>query len=94
MANIDPLFVVYNEKGEIEGVKYDRLSVAFVNAFKEQQEQIQKQQVQIARQQQQIDVRKDRPVPGTTRAVIYLQGSGHKEFKTRGAQHESVKIQK
>ena len=55
VANIDPLFVVYNEKGEIEGVKYDRLSVAFVNAFKEQQEQIQKQQVQIARQQQQID---------------------------------------
>jgi hypothetical protein len=48
VARINPLFVTYNDKGEVEGVKYDRLSVAFVNAFKEQQ-------AQIAHQQQQID---------------------------------------
>jgi len=40
IAKIDPRFVTYNDKGEVEGVKYDRLSVAFVNAFKEQQAEI------------------------------------------------------
>ncbi|MGE3467887.1 MAG: hypothetical protein AB7J13_13265, partial [Pyrinomonadaceae bacterium] len=33
IAEIDDRFVTYNDKGEVEGVKYDRLSVAFVNAF-------------------------------------------------------------
>lgn len=47
VAQISPLFVTFNEKGEIEGVKYDRLSVVFVNAFKEQQTQIERQQKQI-----------------------------------------------
>ncbi len=40
IAKIDPRFVTYNHAGEVEGVKYDRLSVAFVNAIKEQQDQI------------------------------------------------------
>jgi hypothetical protein len=40
VVNVNPLFVTYNDKGEVEGVKYDRLSAAFVNAFKEQQAQI------------------------------------------------------
>ena len=44
VAKINPLFVSHNEKGEVEGVKYDRLSVVFVNAFKEQQAQIEQQQ--------------------------------------------------
>ena len=48
VAAIEPLLVTYNPKGEVEGVKYDRLSVVFVNAFKEQQAQIEKQQKQIA----------------------------------------------
>lgn len=47
VAKINPLFVTYNAKGEIEGVKYDRLSVVFVNAFKEQQALIERQQQQI-----------------------------------------------
>ena len=47
VAKIDPLFVIYNPKGEIEGVRYDRLSVAFVNAVKEQQAQIEQQRSQI-----------------------------------------------
>lgn len=62
VEKIEPLFVSYNKKGEIEGVKYDRLSVAFVNAFKQQQQQIETQQRQneqqqglIERQQKQID---------------------------------------
>lgn len=40
VAKVNPLFITYNDKGEVEGVKYDRLSAAFVNAFKEQQAQI------------------------------------------------------
>jgi len=47
IEKIDPRFVTYNDKGQVEGVKYDRLSVAFVNAFKEQQAQIDRQQKQI-----------------------------------------------
>jgi hypothetical protein len=47
VAKINPLFVNYNEKGEVEGVKYDRLSVVFVNALKEQQQIIERQQRQI-----------------------------------------------
>ncbi|MDQ6788628.1 MAG: tail fiber domain-containing protein [Acidobacteriota bacterium] len=55
VARINPLFVTYNAKGEVEGVKYDRLSVAFVNAFKEQQTQIEQQQKQLQQQQFLID---------------------------------------
>lgn len=55
IARIDPRFVTYNDKGEVEGVKYDRLSVAFVNAFKEQQQQIETQNATITRQQSEIE---------------------------------------
>ena len=51
VEKIAPLFTFRNDKGEIEGVRYDRLGVVFVNAFKEQQSQIQKQQEQLARAQ-------------------------------------------
>jgi hypothetical protein len=50
VAKIDPTFVTFNEKGEVEGVKYDRFSVLFVNAFKEQQKQIEGQQLEITKQ--------------------------------------------
>jgi hypothetical protein len=54
VAAIDPLLVTYNDKGEVEGVKYDRIGVVLVNAVKEQQTQIESQQEQIESQQQQI----------------------------------------
>jgi len=44
VAAVEPLLVTHNEKGEVEGVKYDRLSAVFINAFKEQQAQIEQQQ--------------------------------------------------
>jgi hypothetical protein len=47
VAAINPLLANYNKTGQVEGVKYDRLSVLFVNAFKEQQTQIERQQKQI-----------------------------------------------
>jgi len=40
VAAVEPLFTFKNNKGEIEGVKYNQLSAVFVNAFKEQQAQI------------------------------------------------------
>ena len=50
VAKVDPLFTFTNEKGEIEGVKYDRVGVVLVNAINEQQTQIDQQQVQIKTQ--------------------------------------------
>ena len=47
VAKVEPLLVTHNEKGEIEGVKYDRISVLLINAVKEQQRTIERQQQQI-----------------------------------------------
>jgi hypothetical protein len=58
VAKINPLFVTYNQAGQVEGVKYDRFSTVFVNAFKEQQTQIEQQQEQIKKQQTEIDALK------------------------------------
>jgi hypothetical protein len=54
VAAAEPLLVTHNAKGEVEGVKYDRLSAVFINAFKEQQAQIERQQAEAERQQNQI----------------------------------------
>ena len=40
VAAVEPLLVTYNDKGQIEGVKYDRISAVLINAIKEQQAQI------------------------------------------------------
>src|SRR6185295_5373487 len=55
VAAVEPLLATHNSSGDIEGVKYDRISAALVNAVKEQQEQIASLQRQIAAQQLQID---------------------------------------
>lgn len=55
VAEIEPLLATYNNKGEVEGVKYDRIGVVLVNAVKEQQAQIERQEKLIAEQQRQID---------------------------------------
>ncbi len=47
VAKVEPLLVTHNAKGEVEGVKYDRISAVLVNAVKEQQLQIDAQQKQI-----------------------------------------------
>ena len=38
--NVEPLLTTRNEKGEVEGVKYDRVAVVAVNAINEQQAEI------------------------------------------------------
>ncbi len=47
VAKVEPLLVTHNAKGEIEGVKYDRISAVLVNAIKEQQAQISNLKKQI-----------------------------------------------
>lgn len=58
VAAIEPLLVTYNANGEVEGVKYDRISVVLVNAIKEQQRQIEAQQNQLKQQQGLIEAMK------------------------------------
>ena len=52
VAAVDENLVIRNQKGEVEGVKYDRLGVVLINAVKEQQTQLEAQQTQIEAQQQ------------------------------------------
>lgn len=58
VEKIEPLLVTYNAKGEVEGVKYDRVAVVLVNAVQEQQTQIEQQKKLIETQQLQIDALK------------------------------------
>jgi hypothetical protein len=62
---VEPLLTTTNDKGEVEGVKYDRVGIVLVNAVNEQQAQIESQQKQfdeqketIKRQQAEIDALK------------------------------------
>ena len=48
VAAIEPLLVTYNAKGEVEGVKYDRIGVVLLNAVREQQATIEEQHKKIA----------------------------------------------
>jgi len=50
VAEVEPLLVTYNDKGEIEGVRYDRIGVVLVNVVKEQQAQIEAQQKELVEQ--------------------------------------------
>ena len=54
VERVEPLLTFRNKQGEIEGVKYNQLSAVFVNAFKEQQQQIVQQGKQIKKQQTQL----------------------------------------
>jgi TolA-binding protein len=72
VARINPLFVTYNSNGEVEGVKYDRLSAAFVNAFKEQQSQIEQQQTRIE-QQQKLNENQQRLIESQQRQIDALK---------------------
>jgi len=55
VARVNPLFVTYNKDGQVEGVKYDRLTTVLVNAVKEQQEQMSEQNKRIEEQRKQIE---------------------------------------
>jgi hypothetical protein len=72
VEKIDPRFVTYNQEGEVEGVKYDRLSVVFVNAFKEQQQQINAQRT-LLEQQQTLIKHQQRHIDALTKVICQLQ---------------------
>ncbi|MEO8574880.1 MAG: tail fiber domain-containing protein, partial [Pyrinomonadaceae bacterium] len=55
VEQIEPLLSIYNDNGEIEGVKYKQITTVLVNATNEQQTQIETQARQIEEQQKQID---------------------------------------
>jgi len=40
VAKVEPLLTFRNEKGEVEGVKYDRINLLLINAMKEMQAQV------------------------------------------------------
>ncbi|MGE3466109.1 MAG: tail fiber domain-containing protein [Pyrinomonadaceae bacterium] len=44
---VEPLLVTHNRNGEIQGVKYDQMTVVLINAINEQQKQIEQQRHQI-----------------------------------------------
>lgn len=48
VAKTEPLLTTTNEKGEIEGVKYDRVGVVAINAIKEQQAEIESLRKEVA----------------------------------------------
>ena len=54
VARVEPLLVTHNSKGEIEGVKYDRIGVVLLNAVREQQAQINTQQQQLREKDERI----------------------------------------
>jgi hypothetical protein len=51
VAEVEPLLVTRNDKGVIEGVKYDQIGAVLINAVKEQQAEISGQQSAISNQQ-------------------------------------------
>jgi hypothetical protein len=59
VAKVEPLLVTHNDKGQIEGVKYDRLSAVFINAFKEQQSQIKELEAEAKARQAEVNRQKN-----------------------------------
>jgi hypothetical protein len=55
VARVEPLLVVYNHKGEIEGVRYKQLTAVLVNAIREQQAQIESQEKHAKEQDEKIE---------------------------------------
>lgn len=47
VERVEPLFVTRDDKGEVEGVRYDRLGVVLIKAVQEQQAHIKAQQQQL-----------------------------------------------
>jgi hypothetical protein len=68
VAEAEPLLVTRNDRGEVEGVKYDRVGVVLLNAVREQQQQITEQQAQLTEQRRQIE-RQERQIDDLKRLV-------------------------
>ena len=60
VERVEPLLTFRNDKGDIEGVRYNQLNVVLVNAIKQQQQQIKLLQGHLDQQQQQITAQRSR----------------------------------
>jgi hypothetical protein len=67
---VEPLLASYDDKGQVEGVKYDRIGVVLINAIKEQQAQIAAQQRQIDEQRLLIDALRRMACERSSRAKL------------------------
>ena len=82
VAAIDPLLVTHNAKGEIEGVKYDRLTAVLTNAVQQQQrtiETLQQQNSVVRNENTAIKARLDR----LERSIGNLQRSARKQHRRK-----------
>jgi hypothetical protein len=82
VAEVEPLLTTRNRRGEIEGVKYDRLSAVFVNAFKEQQAEITGLRQQLTRQQELLRQQQDQIE--TLKQLVCLDHPRARVCKQRG----------
>src|ERR1044072_5597169 len=73
VAKVSDLLVIHNKQGQVEGVKYDRISAVLVNAVKEQQQEIELQSKIIERQQSELDALKTYICTQNPSAVICKQ---------------------
>ena len=55
VAKLEPLLVTRNEKGEVEGVKYDRVGVVLINVVKQQQAEIDQLRQKVTKQEDRLD---------------------------------------
>jgi hypothetical protein len=55
VAEIEPLLTTKNDKGDVEGVKYDRIGVVLINVVKEQQKRIDQQAEMIDQQVKKLE---------------------------------------
>ena len=74
VADVEPLLVTHNNKGEIEGVKYDRVGVVLINAVKEQQGQIEDQRTLIQSQQELLETQQ-RQIDALKKLVCSMKAS-------------------
>ena len=70
---VDPRFVIHNDIGQVEGVKYNGVGMVLINAVKEQQSLIENQQKLIQRLEKQVDALKLLVCEANSRAKICRQ---------------------
>ena len=58
MAEVEPRLVTYNDKGQVEGVRYAQIRAVVINAIKEQQALMEQQQAQLKAQRRELDALK------------------------------------
>lgn len=59
VAEVEPLLASHDVNGEVQGVKYDRISTALVNAVNEQQGQIESLKAEVAHQEKQLQKQRE-----------------------------------